>query len=238
MPAAAIALTLIVLAPPAAVPANASAMKTEPRADEIVVTGLSKPSTLNAKELARAVKAHREGRAAYAPLSRLFFVVEPIPRGRSLDGMTLTFRSKGGIVPVMLDADRRFVLPTLPGKGWKLVANRRIGSFEILPLVMSPGTADADRLLGDLRLQCHVLWTMVKPQLSILARATAGALGGMCRSSVIPYFEWSDRAIAKAWVSSGSLMRQIELSQGGHAYPLPVHDKSLPNGARVRFRYR
>jgi len=229
---------LMLLAPPVAVSDAPRAVSAEPAPQDIVVTGLAKLTTLNAKEFARAVKAHRELRAVYAPQSRLMFEVLRGPQGRSLDGITLTLVSKDKTVPVALDADYRFTLPDLPGKGWKLVANRREGNFGILPLVMSPGTGDADRLLGDLRLQCEVIWAMAKPDLPLLMRAFAGTLGGFCKGSVLPFMVWSDRTIADAWVANGALTRPVDVAQDRHAFRPPVADKTLPHTARVRFRYR
>lgn len=230
MRVASAALMLILLTPLAAAPPAAA----PPRAEEIVVTGARKPLTLSAKTLARAARAHRKGRPVYAPQSRLSFEVRSGPDRRSLQGLTLTFRSKDKVVPVVLDADHRFVLPELPGKGWKLVANRNVG---VVPLVMSPGTSDADRMLGDLRLQCHVLWAMEKSELPIWARATAAAFGGLCTSPLLGYLEWSDRAIKTAFVTDGGLPRPLFVSSDRHAYRPPLYDKTLPHTARVRFRY-
>ena len=193
--------------------------------------------SLDAKELARAVKAHGKLRGAYAPQSQLFFQVLSGPGGRNLDGLTLSFGSKDRSVPVLLDANRRFTLPELPGKGWKLVGNRRSGSFGVMPLVMSPGTTEDDRLLGDLRLQCQVLWEMGKPDLSIFMRATASALGGFCKGSVLPFFVWSDRLIGRASVSNGGLSRPVYISEDRHAYRPPLHDRTLSHASRVRIRY-
>lgn len=229
---------LILVALPLEAPATAQAASDPPQGDEIVVTGTWKPMSLNAKELARAVKAHGKLRGAYAPQSQLFFQLLHGPGGRNLDGLTLSFRSKRGSVPVLLDANRRFTLPALPGKGWKLVANRRSGSFGIMPLVLSPGTAEDDRLLGDLRLQCQVLWEMGKPDLSILMRATASALGGFCKGPVLPFFVWSDRLIGSASVSNRGLSRSVYITQDRHAYRPPLNDKTLPHTSRVRVQYK
>jgi len=230
----ALALSLLALSP--TVSPNRAA---ESKVDEIVVTALSKPLTLNSKELTRAVKAYHKLRAVYAPQSQLLFQIVGAAGSdrRVLEDLKLTLRSKEGSVPVPIDADRRFTLPTSVGKGWTLIANRRVG-FGILPVVLSPGTGTSDRLLGDLRLQCEVQWAMAKPDLSIVMRATASAFGGFCKGSVLPFFEWSDRAIASASVSAGALIRPVYVTEDRMAYRAPVHDKNLPHSARVRVRYR
>ena len=106
-----------------------------------------------------------------------------------------------------------------------------------MPLVMSPGSSLDDRLFGDLRLQCEVLWEMGKPDLSILMRVTANAFGGFCKGSVLPFFVWSDRPIRSAWVSNQGLTMPVYISEDRHAYRPPLHDKTLPHAARVRLRH-
>lgn len=230
--APALALSLFALSP-----APSADRATAPQADEIVVTALSKPLKLHSREVARAIKAHRKLRPLYAPNSQLFFQLMAASDQRSLDGLTLTLRSKDGSVPVPIDADRRFTLPASTGENWTLIANRRTG-FGILPVVLSPGTDDSNRLLGDLRLQCQVTWAMAKPDLSLAMRATASLFGGFCKGSILPFFEYSDRAIASASVFARGPARPVDVTQDGMNYRPPVYDKTLPHTARIRLRYR
>jgi len=209
----------------------------EPQAQEIVVTG-SRAKSLDRKKLARALKAHRSGRSIYAPQSQLFFTMRPTPGAPGLEGLKLAIRTKTGVMPIEIEGGRRFVLPEQIKGKWKLVTNRTSDSFAIEPLVMSPGTSSADRLLGDLRLQCAVVWAMEKPDLPVWMRAFAGAFGGLCTGSIIPYFEWSDRAIAEASVSTGGVTKAVYVTADRHAFRPPVGDKTLPHTARVRFRYQ
>lgn len=203
--------------------------------DEIVVIGPRDQFKLASKQLKRASKAYAKGRPAYAPESRLYFVAWPGKVGPGLANLRLTLRSKTRSVPVALDAAHRFVLPDLAGEDWELVANRRSEGLKITPLVMSPGTSDADRLLGDLRLQCNVMWAA--ENVPFVLRAAFDAAGG-CRSSKIGFYFQSKRAITDATVSTGGVVKPVHVMKATpRFYRAPVSDKTIPNSARVRFRF-
>lgn len=203
--------------------------------DEIVVIGSRDQFRLSSKQLKRALKAYAKGRPAYAPRSRLYFEASPGKAGRNLENVALTLRSKTRSVPVVLDAANRFALPDLAGEDWELLANRRSDSLVITPLVMSPGTDEADRLLGDLRLQCDVMWAAM--DVPFVLRAGFDAAGG-CRSSRIGFYFNSRRAIADATVSDGGVVKPVSVMKTDRrSYRAPVSDKTMPNSARVRFNF-
>lgn len=237
VPITRITLTLVFLASSGSMSTGAARAHLEPEAQEIVVTG-SKSSTLDAGKLARALRAYEEGRRVLAPQSKLFFAVKPGPKARGLEGLKLTFHSRGLTVPIPIDGDRRFALPALTDKNWKLVANRGGEAVVITPIVLSSGTSPSDRLLGDLRLQCAVGWAMEKPDLPLWMRALASALGGMCKSSALPIFEWSDRAVTRASIIVGSRSEELRVTADRHAFLPPLHDRTVPHTARVRLVYQ
>lgn len=205
--------------------------------DEIVVTGFSKPYKLTGKQLAAALKAYAKYRPVHAPQGRLFFEVKRRTGGRDLGGLRLSLRSGERVVPITLDAASRFILPALPGKNWELVANRGSGGIKISPLVLSPGSTETDRSLGDMRLQCEVTWAaFVKPELPFVLRGVAAAVNA-CHRSDFALMHGVDRKIAAANVVAGTSVTPIKLGATGMSFRYPGHDKALPNDARVRFRY-
>lgn len=205
--------------------------------DEIVVTGFSKPYKLTGRQLAAALKAYRKYRPLHAPQGKLLFEVSRRIASRNPDPLRLSLRSGASVIPVALDASSRFVLPELAGKGWELVANRGSGAIKIQPLILSPGSTEADRALGDMRLQCEVTWAaFVKPGLPFLLRGVAAAVNA-CHRSDFALMQSVDRKIAAASIVAGTSVTPIKLGTTGMSYRYPGHDKALPNWARVRFRY-
>lgn len=221
----------------AAVVQSVDPAQTEGSGDEIVVTGFSKPYRLTGKQLATALKVYAKYRPIHAPRGRLFFQVTRRKTGRDLTDLKLSLRSGDRVVPIELDAASRFTLPALSGSNWELVANRGSGGIRIDPLVLSPGSTESDRTLGDMRLQCEITWAaFVKPELPFLLRGVAAAVNA-CHRSDFALMQSVDRKIAAANIVAGTLVTPIKLGTTGMSYRYPGHDKALPNDARVRFRY-
>lgn len=218
-------------------PVGNSAPQAHDTVDEIVVTGFSTPYKLTGKQLASALKVYRKYRPVYAPQARLLFEVSRKTTTAARDPLRLSLRSGDEIIPIALDASSRFALPELPGKDWELVANRGSGAIKIQPLILSPGSTEPDRALGDMRLQCEVTWAaFVRPELPLVVRVPLAAVSP-CRTSNFALLQSVDRRIASAEVVSGSSSTPIKLQKAGMSYQYPGSDKRLPNSARVRFRY-
>ncbi|QAY77315.1 hypothetical protein [Sphingosinicella sp. BN140058] len=202
---------------------------------EIVIVAVKNPYRLSVKELRKALRAFRKGKPVYAPEATLLFQVKATG-AKPLAGITLSLRRGADVIPLPLDPAGRFVLPDLSADDWTLVANRARAGLEVRPLVLSPGTAEGDRLLGDMRLQCLVGWAIEAQHVSIVARAAFNAAGG-CFGSKFAIYGYSDRPIAAATVTSGQNVRPVQVLRDRHLYRAPLHDASLPNLARVRFRF-
>jgi hypothetical protein len=244
MPTKTLRICLAILAAPPCLPLfpmPAAAQLAAPEAaleeQEISVVGFRNPYKLTVKQLRGAARAYRKGKAVYAPASTLFFQVKTAEAGESLDGVTLTLRAADQSIPVPLDAASRFVLPELGSDDWELVANRSRAGLIVRPVVMSPGTSEADRMLGDMRLQCEVHWAIEKQHMSVFARGAFGAAGG-CKSSSFAIYARSDRPIADASVIDGVTSKPVQVLRDGYLFRAPLHDKKLPNSARVRFNFK
>lgn len=203
-------------------------------ADDIVVTA---PCRLTARQLRPALKAYRSGRSARAPGATLFFETDP---GARRDGVTLSalrLRSNGRITPIPADAGGRFALPASLPDDWLIAGPCHDGALAISPLVMSPGTSETDRRLGDMRLQCDVGWAIARQEMSAAA-GTFMRLAGACKTSLVAIYAGSARAIAGADVVAGPVVRPVRIRADGYGYSVPFGDKRLPDDARVRFRFR
>lgn len=202
--------------------------------DEIVVTA---PCALAARQLRPALGVFRRGRATRAPDSVLFFETDPAARRDGATVAALRFRAGARAARVAADAQGRFVLPASLPDDWQVTGPCHDGVLAISPLVMSPGTNEADRRLGDLRLQCDVGWEIAKQAIA----AAAGAftrVTGECKSSLGAIHAAGARPIDAAAVIAGAATRPVRVSADGLRYSVPLGDKRLPDAARVRFRFR
>lgn len=205
----------------------------EAPADEIVVTAPRAGYRLEGKRLRAAQQAFAADRGRFAPEATLVFEVYP-KNGRSLDGLVLTLIRDGETRPVPVDALHRFVLPPLDSADWTLTANRRGGEMALRAWVFSPGAREADRPLGDFRLQCRVSWALQKDRFSFVQRGAFAALGG-CGSSRFRVFTSATRPVAAAHIDG--VRQALELLPGGAGYHVPLADETLPDTARLRLDY-
>lgn len=202
--------------------------------DEIVVTGV-RESTLDLPRLLKAQDAFRDGRAAFAPTSFLYFQLRPAP-GVALAGMTLFLRSGDRQVTVPIDAEGRFALPDVRQGKRELVHNRGAGRIAVRALVISAGATEADRPLGDLRLQCRAGWELAKANYSFVARGGFSAMGG-CSSSKFAFYFHTPRPIAVAVLGGEAGKQNLPVRANRSAYRAPLGDKAKPNGTMVHIRY-
>ena len=74
------------------------------------------------------------------------------------------------VMPLTLDADNRFTVPrskaALDAKG-ELVLNQKRKYYRIAPEVRTPGLPDNVRRLGDLRLECRVMFDIAKEEIPL-----------------------------------------------------------------------
>lgn len=201
-------------------------------ADEIVVTG-SREGTLDLKRLLDASSAFKANRAAFAPESVLKFQLRPAS-GLPANGMKLILRGDDDrSLEVAIDHDGRFALPNLPPGRWELVHNVGKQPVSVRPLVLSPGSTEFDRPLGDLRLQCRVSWEIRKKGYSFISRAGFGALGG-CSSTRFAFVTTTPRPITAARAVTGGRVINLTIAATRTGYQAPLGDKDLPNSTRIQ----
>jgi hypothetical protein len=216
------------------IPANAQQQQVPDLAPaveaDIVVTGFANPYRLTGEQLALAQAAFAANRGRLAPQSQLYFQVAS-QGGDTISDLDLYLKRGDDIISLPLDGQHRFILPPLSGGDWTLFANRNHDGITVTPVILSPGTSERSRLLGDLRLQCEVYWAMSSPEVSIVVRSMFRVAGG-CRSTRFGYYITTQAPITAVRVSDGSTSIPLR-TWGDHRYQAPIGVKTLPNSARI-----
>ncbi|MFM6132490.1 MAG: hypothetical protein ACKPBV_27855 [Sphaerospermopsis kisseleviana] len=168
-----------------------------------------------------------------APNSQLrfnFLVNQP-----STEPLRIRIDDEGKTTPVPIGEDGSFSVNAdgVFGKSAALVANRPKSAGKFAPLVRSPDFGGSLLRLGDLRLECAVLWEMEKDQASILTRVTFESAGGPCNSAKIHVWFQSERRISSAAIRAGDRVSEISVVNRGLSYRPPIFDKSFGNDALV-----
>lgn len=206
--------------------------------DEIVVTAIKGQWSLEGKRIRAAQAAFFAGRDRYAPQASMLFQVTP-RGGRSTEGLRLTLRNKDEAIDVPLDAKLRFELPPLRSDGWQLTANRTPAEMSARLWILSPGTDETDRRVGDLRLYCRVGSALQeKPfDFTLVERGMFAALGG-CASTRMGVFTSASKPLSAASVTRPDGITHTLAVLRGTQYRMPLADKDVPDEAHVHLRYR
>jgi hypothetical protein len=221
----------------AAPPAPTEIQSLEP----VLVEGVGKALVLSRSNLAQAVDVFRTKKAQLAPQAQFRFSLmarqgaAPLEQAQARAVADETGEPFGE--PLSADAELRFdaeaLLARLVGRS-ALRFDQSAAKASLLPEVRSAGaTAQAVRL-GDLRLQCEVLWALRKAEAPLMARMAFGAVGGPCHSSRIAMFTTFGQAIQSARLVEGE--RVLPLSASGKqrmSLLVPLHDASWSNEAQV-----
>jgi len=204
---------------------------------DIVVTGLRNPFRLTARQLRAMVEANRRHRRQYAPAASFSFIVVPIDQGADLAGLQLSLVGKD-VIDLPIDPETRILtIPAdvNPAGNYQLVSNRKHGALRLSPLITSPGTTARERRLGDLRLQCEVMWAGVKSEVPALARV-AFSLAGACKSSRIAFYFHSDAPLRAATIDVRGSEIPIPIAGDSSGFRAPIYDRKLSNDTRVHLR--
>ncbi len=202
-----------------------------PTLETVTVQGSPSSTAGTYESLIRGVKAHETRREDLSPHSRLFFQV-------SKTTTALYVEVKDDLIEIPLGSNNTFTLPlenVQPGP-WKLLAYGKNGT-EILPLVESEITREDRKRLGDLRLQCQVLWAMVQPDIAVGTRALLKMSGGLCNSSVVAIYFPTDRKINAATLSHLQTRFPVKVQVGSTGFSVPLKDKNIPNDAIIALEF-
>jgi hypothetical protein len=147
-------------------------------------------------------------------------------------------------LPLPVGADALFTVPR-SAEAWdadaELVLSRKRQDVRVWPYVRTPGLADNQRRLGDLRLECRVFVTIAKKEAPFWAVAianTAFLTGDWCSFFKDADRTWSvnvEAPLASAVLREGE--RKLPLRVRERQFELPLSDAAWSNDAIVDFTY-
>ncbi len=208
-------------------------------AEEIVVIGYKNAEGKLYANMLKGLDAFSK-QHTLAPDAELRFLLRPRAQAATLEEITVSISGESEFAPIKVAPDGTFSLPQIQSPvddDAQLVLNRKQGEVVWRPYVRSPGITAESLRLGDLRLECEVLWAIEREDVSILIRAAFGAVGGACHSSKIGIAFPVDREITSAKLQHGERIQPIQIAKGSRAFYPPLHDKSWSNEARIQLEF-
>lgn len=205
------------------------------------VNAIRNPEMHAYRAIAAGLDAFDDQHALAPSVPQLSFVV----RARGSDPLTgdlptAKLSADAFSLPLPVGADASFVVPR-SRQAWdadaELILGRKRKEVMIRPRIRTPGLADNQRRLGDLRLECQVLVAIAKkeaPFWVVAAGNTVLMTGDWCT-----FFKDKDRAwdlhvdapLASAVLRDGE--RTLALPVKGRRVELPLYDASWSNDAVV-----
>jgi hypothetical protein len=223
---------LLLLATYLHIPAHAEPPSSEDViGEEITVIGRVNQHQLNAKTLRRIQEAYAKNRH-FAPQAPLRFRVED---ASNADVALRLWLSEGNdIVDLPISADGTVDFSDMViTKKTKLSSNRAKGLLRLKPEIFSPSTSIQARRLGDLRLECRIMWAIWKDEVPIAIRLAFSWAGEFCASKRFPVYFDAPFALSRVTVEHEGITKLVPFNRA-NAYGPPTYDKKVPDKAVVR----
>lgn len=192
------------------------------------------------KFMLKGVEAFEKKRSL-APSAELRFILLPRRDDIDMGGLQLSLRGDNFSIPMPLGDDNTFVLPIsveARDADAELHLNRKVRSIQWFPHIRSRNLKPNERRLGDLRLECEVIWAVEYETIPFAARMFVRAVGGPCGFSKGTFSFTEPKPITSATLTSGERSVKLPISDGGRDFTPPLHDKSWSDESRIYLEFK
>ncbi len=205
----------------------------------IEVIGTAMPTEIPYKKILNGIEAYK-AHQQYSPKSDLRFVIQSQNPGEVLSGLTASIKGAGLNLALDLDSNSIFQLPELRQPltdDIVITINRREGAILLRPYVQSQYSTPTRRRLGDLRLECEIIWAIEKDDLSLLERSAMRFIGGLCGSSKSKVTFHLVKKLRGANLVMDERKLPVLIDKTGYAFSPPLHDKSWSDDAFIELEF-
>ncbi|MES2324469.1 MAG: hypothetical protein V4633_19610 [Pseudomonadota bacterium] len=202
---------------------------------EVTVLSFKDPFRTDYRGLQKARAAMTELRALAPQASLRFFIVNR--SGSAYRGELKAIVSDGEAshtIPMASDAS--FELPAQIaglGEAAEFMMNAKRKEIYLRPQVRSPGTSDSRLRLGDLRMECEIVWRMEYAEASFMARAALKFMDSPCNSAKFGMDFFARGRLSAVRISEHGNSKTLQLTHRAQAYYAPLHDKAWSNEALI-----
>ena len=208
----------------------------------VPVPGLKKPDMRNYRSVVAGLDHFEENRSL-APKAALHFRLVSNNRNSkvSLDGVSLKIVGEGEPVVVPVAADGLMTMPRIEAaydSDALVVLNRTHGQFYNMPDIRTPGLPDNVRRLGDLRLECQVMFAVLKKEIGFVKSAiisSALMTSNWCGFQDMDLAIWSPWPVKSAMLVFGD--RRAATNMEGDRAKAPLGDKSWPDDTLIELTF-
>jgi len=233
-------------AAPAEIPAH-DVVPSKEQEGVVHVNALRKPEMHAYRAIVAGMDKFDQLHALAPAVPRLVFVARSRGNGGApLTGAAPTARlsADGFSLPLPLDDTLHFTVPRNQ-QAWdskaELLLSRKRREVMVWPDIRTPGLADNQRRLGDVRLECQVLIAVVKEEAPFWVVAMVNSL--ILTRDWCSFMKDKDRTwsvampskLASATLRDGERVETLRVS--GREFHVPIGDTSLSNDALIEVAY-
>ncbi|MEO1045345.1 MAG: hypothetical protein AAFX04_07915 [Pseudomonadota bacterium] len=195
--------------------------------------------TVKPGDFREMIDAYYKWRSKYAPGGELFLQLRPAKDEtvEDIGDVAAQLSRDGEIIDLAFDETWLVKLPVerLGDGKWELAFNQVKGKLRVFPTILSPGTSETLRRMGDIRLECRVFWGFYNNRVNVVLRGLFDVIGGCASKRFKPYYPL-DRELVSV-VIDGMESPQPLKEPENEAYLVPISDKAVPNDALVRITF-
>lgn len=220
--AAFIAYTICIVIPLNCLANELEQEKSQQLLDAVTVQGSNVSIPASQSELIRISKVFERMKPRVSPNGLLKFKITPA-------GGKLVLSNNDHSVDVPYDKRGVFDLAQLPFLDNSSFYSETRKS-KIRPVVQSDADDNTARI-GDVRLECELMWEMIKSDAPIKVRMYLSANGGWCGSKKISWMYGIGKIIVSAKIVDGNRVYEAKVSSNRMEAVVPIQDKNFSNDA-------
>ncbi|MBX9869171.1 MAG: hypothetical protein K2X63_05180 [Burkholderiaceae bacterium] len=209
-----------------------------PQSVEIIAS--KDPDSKLYRNLLKGLEAFEKYHAA-APQAEPKFILKPRKEGLDDSHLSARIAYDEISIPVQVANDATFTLPRnaeAKEKNAEVLLNQKKNLYRWWPYIRSPQLAPNQRRLGDLRLECQMLWAVYYDEIPFFVRNIIRAFGGPCTTSKVSIsYPAEFIGLQAATLKQGEQTMALKVNAKQSGFAAPLADKNWSDDAIIELQY-
>ncbi|PRC94639.1 hypothetical protein [Solimicrobium silvestre] len=176
-----------------------------------------------------------------APKADLKFILRPQVPNMSITDVKLHIEANDVSIPIPISEEGTFVIPRNEAAAEQnaemIINNKKKNTVLWAPYMRTPGIDINSRRMGDMRLECEIVWAVDQDDLPFIIRNIFRLGGGLCKSSHIGVSVLAPRQITSVTMISGARRESLPIGPGGKSFTPPLFDEKWDNDTIFEFQF-
>lgn len=206
----------------------------------VEISASKDPDSKLYRNLLKGLDAFEKYHAA-APQTEAKFILKPRKEGLDNNHLSARIAYDEISIPIQVANDATFTLPRnadAKEKNADVLLNQKKNLYRWWPYIRSPQLTPNQRRLGDLRLECQMLWAVYYDDIPFFVRNIVRALGGPCTTSKVSIsYPAEFKGLQAATVKQGEQTMALKVNTKQSGFAAPLADKNWSDDAIIELQY-